>query len=564
MTTTEQQQKPPAPPKIEDYGDRPPGARKDQVRLPTDAEPREPAERERPTREPPPQAPSSVQETWGQVVGEWSLVRGTQHEDATLTALADAARLWRSNTPMATIASDIGRSPAALDALDDLKAQVVLNWTLGATYFGEFNMQLAATKRTDDEGKVVWRIAPRKSFRQRYPIDPFDVEPSDIGGKRREDVAAKFRLLKDLPNWNRYSNSFTGKCYCMTQRDVGGRRRKLSPDFPSFAAVDEWLYEKGGFRQVIENLLLLKHGWRDQHLRRQFGRERVGAPVSTPANAADPDSKYLAERFGLRAVEWGNHVPQRERRELVVRANEALTDLAMLLGIKCEQIGLGQRLTIAFGSRGHGGKNPAAAHYEHATQAINLTREHGAGTLAHEWFHAFDHAHDWRVSDKLRAQFRDQRSGCEFLDACEGMDKLSGKRNSSGEPYYACAKEVGARVFEDWCFRRLNDFDALSPMLVERSDETQWKHCMDFFSTGGEKSTYPYPTDANHIALQLPLVELISDELAALDGIDRADLGVLAPTSERTGQNWDNATYESRRQLWNAELAEDLSQGLGD
>lgn len=45
------------------------------------------------------------------------------------------------------------------------------------------------------------------------------------------------------------------------------------------------------------------------------------------------------------------------------------------------------KLAIAFGARG---KGKALAHYEPARVVINLTKMKGAGSLAHEWGHAFD------------------------------------------------------------------------------------------------------------------------------------------------------------------------------
>lgn len=44
-------------------------------------------------------------------------------------------------------------------------------------------------------------------------------------------------------------------------------------------------------------------------------------------------------------------------------------------------------LSIAFGARGSGN---AAAHYEPLHKVINLTKMHGAGSLAHEWWHGLD------------------------------------------------------------------------------------------------------------------------------------------------------------------------------
>ena len=72
-------------------------------------------------------------------------------------------------------------------------------------------------------------------------------------------------------------------------------------------------------------------------------------------------------------------------------AYEAFCDLADALEISREDIGLTGletgALGIAFGARGHGN---ALAHYEPGREVINLTKLRGAGSLAHEWGHAFD------------------------------------------------------------------------------------------------------------------------------------------------------------------------------
>ncbi len=68
---------------------------------------------------------------------------------------------------------------------------------------------------------------------------------------------------------------------------------------------------------------------------------------------------------------------------------DALKDLADALGIADGDISLGGNLSIAFGARGQG-LSGAAAHYERERHVINLTKMNGAGSLAHEWFHALD------------------------------------------------------------------------------------------------------------------------------------------------------------------------------
>lgn len=66
---------------------------------------------------------------------------------------------------------------------------------------------------------------------------------------------------------------------------------------------------------------------------------------------------------------------------------EALKDLAAALHISDKDIAFDGTLAIAFGARGSGN---AAAHYEPLRKVINLTKMHGAGSLAHEWWHALD------------------------------------------------------------------------------------------------------------------------------------------------------------------------------
>lgn len=58
--------------------------------------------------------------------------------------------------------------------------------------------------------------------------------------------------------------------------------------------------------------------------------------------------------------------------------------------IPAKAISLNGDLALAFGARGQG-LSSARAHYEPAKVVINLTKMNGAGSLAHEWWHAFDH-----------------------------------------------------------------------------------------------------------------------------------------------------------------------------
>ena len=96
------------------------------------------------------------------------------------------------------------------------------------------------------------------------------------------------------------------------------------------------------------------------------------------------------DTFGFRGVEFGNWLPQAERQEVLNLAYDSFCDLAYALELNNQDISLGNKLAIAFGSRGKGGKRAAMAHYEPVLNVINLTRLKGAGSLAHEWIHAMD------------------------------------------------------------------------------------------------------------------------------------------------------------------------------
>jgi len=98
----------------------------------------------------------------------------------------------------------------------------------------------------------------------------------------------------------------------------------------------------------------------------------------------------LLEHFGFRGVEFGNWLPQGERQQVLNMAFDSLCDLAAALKLPPKGLSLDGSLAVAFGSRGSGGKNAALAHYEPSRKVINLTRMNGAGSLAHEWWHALD------------------------------------------------------------------------------------------------------------------------------------------------------------------------------
>nr|WP_305910421.1 LPD1 domain-containing protein [Methylomarinum sp. Ch1-1]MDP4523172.1 LPD1 domain-containing protein [Methylomarinum sp. Ch1-1] len=114
--------------------------------------------------------------------------------------------------------------------------------------------------------------------------------------------------------------------------------------------------------------------------------KRAGEDYRKEVNIVGDD---LIKVFGFKWVEYGEWVNQKERQQVLNFAYDAMMDLAYALGVEPSFIGLNGRLSIGFGSRGRGGR--ALAHYEPLNKVMNLTKIRGAGSLAHEYFHAFDH-----------------------------------------------------------------------------------------------------------------------------------------------------------------------------
>lgn len=127
---------------------------------------------------------------------------------------------------------------------------------------------------------------------------------------------------------------------------------------------------------------------KETDVRRAENRPRTGADHRQGKDATDA---MFMDAFGFRGVEFGKWVAQgenaKERQGMLNAAYDALLDLANLTGIPPKAISLNGSLGLAFGSRGSGW---ASAHFEPGNLVINLTKTRGAGSLAHEWFHALD------------------------------------------------------------------------------------------------------------------------------------------------------------------------------
>lgn len=119
--------------------------------------------------------------------------------------------------------------------------------------------------------------------------------------------------------------------------------------------------------------------------------ERVGP--NRRLQGEDISSEKLIAEFGLKGVNFGNWMKtpaaRAEAQLHLNHAYDAFHDLAEALQVPPKAISLNGMLGLAIGAQGHGGR--ASAHFVPGVNEINMTRESGAGFLAHEWAHAVDH-----------------------------------------------------------------------------------------------------------------------------------------------------------------------------
>lgn len=169
----------------------------------------------------------------------------------------------------------------------------------------------------------------------------------------------------------------------------------------------------------------------------------------------DVTAEEFANTFGFRGVQFGNWTNQNDRQAALNNAFDAFMDLSSVLGVSPRALSLDGELGIAFGSRGTGS---AAAHYEPHEVVINLTKTQGAGTLAHEWWHALDNYFarkgnipgGFATADKkvpMREELRDAFN--EIIDNV-GKSDYDKRSRQKGASYWGSIEEETARLFAEW------------------------------------------------------------------------------------------------------------------
>lgn len=96
----------------------------------------------------------------------------------------------------------------------------------------------------------------------------------------------------------------------------------------------------------------------------------------------------IQRTFAMGNLRVGRWVTQEEKALAANLIYDSLADLAYLLALPPHAIGLRGTLNLAFGT---GGRQGVQAHYDPRQRELALAKNAGAGALAHEFWHAFDH-----------------------------------------------------------------------------------------------------------------------------------------------------------------------------
>ncbi|EJN6576740.1 hypothetical protein NQM15_004456 [Salmonella enterica] len=304
-----------------------------------------------------------------------------------------------------------------------------------------------------------------------------------------------------------YQNRRTGEVFIA----YGKNKTSLQGGFKTVAEARD--YAKNNRAELLEKLNALREQSREEQ-RNASNRDRTG-PDRREGNVTP---EKFSGAFGFRGVQFGNYVEGPRRQSDLNRAYDSLMDMADVLKVPAKALSLNGRLGLAFGARGKGGKNAAAAHYEPGEVAINLTKGHGAGSLAHEWFHALDNyfgqydaAREGEITsgdkfmtsnNKRWPQWNDKEKEYlhpvrqEVYDAFKGIVNAvhkSGMVNRArrldevrSKPYWSTDVEMAARAFERYVQDRAKAAGVENDFLVNirKADDH------------GSPETYAYPTDA--------------------------------------------------------------------
>ena len=316
----------------------------------------------------------------------------------------------------------------------------------------------------------------------------------------------------------------------------------IKEDFPSREAAMEYMAKHA--KDIIE----AKTAWREELIVKPENATRTG----TERRQGPATPEMFQDTFGFRGVEFGNWMKQDtgslERQEVLNNAYDGLKDLAEILGVPDKALSLNGDLGLAFGARGHGLVG-AKAHYEPEYGVINLTKMSGAGSLAHEWFHAFDH-YLARLDSKASAS-REKGGNGDSTYKNRGFVSEGFSRNSQVRPEVIEAFDSLMKTMRTKAVNFVEDSKKAEEFVATAKNrlEERLKALRDNLTREQQYGSKKAPATAKQLAR--------FDELAGrlLDGDVKTSLrfdkdSKVKKSAKISGMRWSNDTLDALSDLW--------------
>lgn len=246
----------------------------------------------------------------------------------------------------------------------------------------------------------------------------------------------------------------------------------------------------------------------------QYHGHEFSRDVPAPSNSTGrvvrslaPDgttAEKLMHDFGLRGIQFGASLSDRNRLIAITNTYRAFDVVSRMLEIPKPWIG-GGKLGFAFAARGVGG---GSAHYESKEHVINLSKNRGPGSIAHELFHSFDRRmgkafvnqpvmfSEWLEKEEhqlseIPAIHQVRASAFDaILQACYQAQTFqaaaqSADDRSSSPRYWSRPSELLARAFEAWCQDTLETLGISADWLAFRTRD----NALGLYPSGDERKT---------------------------------------------------------------------------
>ena len=458
-----------------------------------------------------------------------------------------AAKLIDGSASPATVL-EVARRGQGIRTYRNLEEKIVLYMELGYPAFtkaGDFEVNFGEYKLVDGirYDKPVGKWSVNKGYRI---VKTFDQRSEAVNWLRAQlaikpdDTKTNRSVKLDIYQYTKTGEIVIGK--------IMGRGKQIDL--------------KGGFKDRREAAQFLSDN--QEALLVLFEKRKNTPPerrsINDPRKGEDyrrgddvTPEKFAAE-FGFRGVEFGNYVEQKRRAEDLNNAYDALLDLASLISVPSRAISLNGSLGLAFGARGRGGKNAAAAHFEPDFKVINLTKAAGKGSLAHEWWHALDDFFgkkqagrtyltadptlrkvdkdgnpitDPAIRPEVVEAFKNVMSAIKKTDMVKRSKELDKTRTKD---YWSTDIELSARAFEAYIIHKAAQKGESNDYLANIVGQQAWEGLTS--ADGGTAkegtSSYPYPSDREMLDVIAPAF----DALFATLQTKQTDKGVTFFQSE--------------------------------